>query len=337
MKFALFGHGFHLCYLIRLLIDNGFEKPVIITHPREHHERDRKLLDNPNLYQYLFELAEELDITVMEVEKVNHQAVIDFLNEQECKIGFSLSCRSIINKEIINFFNGNIFNLHPTSLPNERGGGTFSWRILNDNKEVSATLHYIDEGIDSGNIVSQEKKNIHMDFPKPFDYMIETNNIYKSLLDDFLKNFENIIKGSGIEQKESDSSYFPRLITETNGAIDWSIHGKYIERVIRAFSDPYPGAWSFLNETKVSIMESFFEEQNHGMHPLMYGKIIQHLDNNLVKIVVEGGFLYTSKIKNYETSALLHLNLITHPSQLYTSTIDLERAKSKTTKISNIS
>ena len=37
MKFALFGHGFHLCYLTKLLIDNGFEKPVIITHPGQFH------------------------------------------------------------------------------------------------------------------------------------------------------------------------------------------------------------------------------------------------------------------------------------------------------------
>lgn len=336
MKFALFGHGFHLCYLTKLLIDNGFEKPVIITHPRELHERDRRLLDHPKLYQYLFEVAEELDVTVMEVDKVNQQSVIDFLKKQECKIGFSLSCRSIIKKEIIDFFNGNIFNIHPTSLPNERGGGTFSWRILNNHKEVSATLHYIDEGIDSGNIVLQEKKNIDIDFPKPSDYMIETNNIYKSLLENFLKNFETIIKRNGVKQKESDSSYFPRLITETNGAIDWSIHGKYIERMVRAFSDPYPGAWSFLNGTKVCIMESFFEQKNHEMHPLMNGKIIQHLEKNLFKIVVEGGFLYVSKIKNQKTNMPMNSNLIKHPGQFYTSTIDLETAKSKTTRISSV-
>jgi hypothetical protein len=83
-------------------------------------------------------------------------------------------------------------------------------------------------------------------------------------------------------------------------------------------------------------MESFFEEKNHGMHPLMNGKIIQHLKKNLLKIVVEGGFLYISKIKNHKTSMLINSNLITHPGQLHTSTIDLEAAKSKTIKISSV-
>lgn len=336
MKFALFGHGYHLCYLTRLLVENGFEKPVIITHPRERHERDRRLLTNPKLYQYLFEMAEQLDVTVMEADKVNQRSVIEFLRIQECEIGFSLSCRSIIKKEIIDFFNGKIFNLHPTSLPNERGGGTFSWRILNGNKEVSATLHYIDEGIDTGNIVLQTKKSIHMDYPKPIDYMIETNNIYECLIDDFVKNIDSLTKDSGIEQKESDSSYFPRLITENNGAIDWSLHGTYIERMIRAFSDPYPGAWSYLNGVKVSIMESSFEDGDHQMHPLMNGKIIQHLENNTFKTVVEGGFIYVSKIKTHKTNVLLNTNLVTHPGQFHTPTVDLEIAKSKTSKISDV-
>jgi len=336
MKFALFGHGFHLCYLMRLLVDQGFEKPVIITHPRESHERDRRLLNDLNLYQYLFEVAEELDVKVIEVDKVNQQSVIDFLKDQECDIGFSLSCRSIIKKEIIDFFSGNIFNLHPTFLPNERGGGTFSWRILNDEKEVSATLHYIDMGIDSGNIVLQDKKIIDIDFPKPYDYMAETNIIYKSLLDDFLNNIESFIKTDGVQQKDSESTYFPRLITETNGAIDWSIKGDYIERVIRAFSDPYPGAWSFLNGAKVSIMDSFFEENNHGMHPLMNGKIIQHTEKSLLKVVVDGGYLYVSRINNHQTNMPISSELIHHPGQFYTSTAQLETAKYKTSKVSQI-
>ena len=104
MKFALFGHGFHLCYLMRLLINQGFEKPVIITHPRESHERDRRLLNDPKLYEYLFDVAEEFDVKVLEIEKVNQKSVLDFLKDQDCNMGFSLSCRSIINKETIDFF-----------------------------------------------------------------------------------------------------------------------------------------------------------------------------------------------------------------------------------------
>ena len=225
------------------------------------------------------------------------------------------------------FFSGNIFNIHPTFLPNERGGGTFSWRILNNIKEVSATLHYIDTGIDTGNIVLQDKKVIDIDYPKPYDYMVETNIIYKSLLEDFINKIECFIKTNGVKQKDSQSTYFPRLITETNGAIDWSISGDYIERMIRAFSDPYPGAWSFLNGNKVFIMDSFFEEDNHGMHPLMYGKITQHTKKNLLKVVVDGGFLYLSRIHDYQTNNTINSLLINHPGQFYTPTNQLETAK----------
>jgi len=336
LKFALFGHGYHLCYLIKLLVTHGFPRPVVITHPKEHHERDRKLLDDPDLYEYVFDVAEEHDVTVMQTDKVNLQSVQDFLTDQKCDIGFSLSCRSIIKEDVINFFNGNIFNIHPTFLPNERGGGTFSWRILNNVKEVSATLHYIDTGIDTGNVVLQKEKLIVTDFPKPYDYMVETNILYKILLNAFIDDLPNILETDGIRQVESESTYLPRLITETNGAIDWTINGVFIERTIRAFSNPYPGAFTYIKGTKISIMESYFEENNHGMHPLMYGKIIKHTEEGASKAVVKDGYLYVTKIKDCYGEVHIPSGMISHPGQFYTPINLVEIAKYTTNKISKV-
>ena len=95
-----------------------------------------------------------------------------------------MSCRSIIGKKVIDFFDGKIFNIHPAYLPKERGGGIFSWRILNNIKEISATIHYLDEGIDTGNIVLQEKgileKNV---FKNQDEINAHVNAIEKAKLD----------------------------------------------------------------------------------------------------------------------------------------------------------
>jgi len=334
--FALFGHGYHLCYLVRLLIDQGFPNPVIITHPKEKHERDRGQLKDPDLYEYLFDVADKYDIRVLQIDKVDSQQVSDFLEEHNCDIGFSLSCRSIIKQKTIDFFNGRIFNIHPATLPKERGGAIFSWRILNNIFEVSATIHYIDTGIDTGNIVLQKCKYIERDFPTPADYMAETNSIYKNLLNIFLRNLSTIINNNGNLQNESESTYYPRLVTEINGAIDWSLSGEYIERTIRAFSFPYSGAFTHLNGEIVSIMNSTFEEIDHDMHPLMYGKVINTTKQGPCKVVVSDGYLYVYKIKDAQGVIQDLDDIITFPSQFYTPIELVESAKNKIIKISKL-
>jgi len=336
LKFALFGHGFHLCYLAKALIKNGFEKPVIITHPKLLHERDRSQLTDPKLYEYLFDVANDYHLTVLEAEKVDQPSVLNFLAENKCDVGFSLSCRSIIGKKVIDFFDGKIFNIHPAYLPKERGGGIFSWRILNNIKEISATIHYLDEGIDTGNIVLQEKGILEKKYPKPYDYLVATNDMYQKLINEFIKELSSILSSSGTIQLNADSTYFPRLYTELNGAIDWSWDGDIVERTIRAFSDPYPGSFTYLKDQKMHIPEAMFEKHEHQMHPLLYGKIIRLNENGHAHVVVRDGFVIVPKIKDLEGRVMVPGQIINLPSQFYTPHQALEEAKHKTMKVSKM-
>ena len=185
-KFALLGAGYHLCEFARLLVEKNFPKPIIITHPKEGHERDRSLLKDPQIYQNIFHTASELDLELIESNTVNKESVLGLILEKKCNTAFSLSCRSIIKPEFIKAFEGRVFNIHPSMLPRERGGGTFSWRIMNNQKEISATIHLIDEGIDTGEIVLQKKRELDISKPLPSDFMIKTNQLYVELLVEFL-------------------------------------------------------------------------------------------------------------------------------------------------------
>ena len=336
-KFALFGHGFHLCYFVDALIDRGFPTPVIITHPKKLHERDIRLLgDDDALYRNVFDVADKHNIKILEADSANQGTVLNFLNNEQCTAGFALSCRSILRKNIIDFFDEKVFNIHPTYLPNERGGGTFSWRILNGINEISATIHRIDEGIDSGNILLQMKENLQGHHHKPYDFLIRTNLLYIKLIDIFLDKIPSIMKLNGIKQDNSKSTYFPRLITEINGIIDWSLSGVFIERTIRAFSHPYSGSFTYINGNRIFIMDSFFEESNHNMHPLMYGKVIGYTSNDLPKVVVKDGYICVSSIKTSEGVVQHPKELINCPGQLYSTKGEIEMAKSKIIKISQI-
>lgn len=298
LKFALLGSGYHLCAFAQLLVEKGFPPPVIVTHPMIEHLRDKSLLTDEKLYTYLFDTAERLNLKVIETSSVNDHYVIDHLLKLGCTASFSLSCRSIIKREFIDAFSNRVFNIHPSFLPEERGGGIFSWRILNDKKDVSATIHFLDEGIDTGPIILQRKHSININKPTPKDFIIRTNELYKDLLSDFIEmihQHNGVV--SGTAQNEEMSTYLPRLFTEVNAAINWDWTLDKIELFIRAFSYPYPGAYTFVRGKRVSILEAEIHGYDKkGFHPFVSGRVIKFLYDGSIIVAVADGLLRIKKL-----------------------------------------
>jgi len=335
VKFVLLGHGFHLCTYARMLKERGFPSPVIVTHPRVQHERDRQLLTNPRVYAYVFDVARELDIEIIESSSVNKAPLISKLLEKGCNHAFSFSCRSIIKKEFIDSFKGKVFNIHPSMLPKERGGGTFSWRIMNDINKTSATIHQIDEGIDTGPIIYQKEYLLEKKRPKPIDYLMKTNEIYTELISTFLDAIEKRHDLVFKSQNENDSTYLPRLHSETNAAIDWRWSVTEIERFVRAFSDPYPGAFTFLNGQKIIILDADYELSEERLHPYMIGRVLTINQKGEVQIIARGGFLIikTVQINNIRKKAA---DAVKYSDVLYTPMETLFAARTKLVKISEM-
>lgn len=296
LRLVLLGHGHHLCTLMRRLVERGFPTPVVLTHPRPDHERDRRLLTDPAVYEYVFDAAEGLGVELIEAKSVNDSALIQGLKDRGCTAAFSCSCRSIIKEPLIGTFGGLVFNLHPSRLPKERGGGTFSWRIMNGSDEVSASLHMIDEGVDTGLVLRQRMGELGVDRPFPNDFLAATNRVYAALIEDFLDAAESGAGFEGSPQDEDAATYLPRLHTETNGAIDWSWPAERLERFIRAFGPPYPGAFTFVGETRVAILEAKIEPSDPLWHPYAAGRVLSRLSDGSVRVIADGGYLRIRRI-----------------------------------------
>lgn len=296
LRLALLGHGHHLCTLMRRLMERGFSTPVIVTHPRPEHERDRLLLTDPNVYQHVFDLAEAMGVEVIESTTINSSDLIRHLKARDCTAAFSCSCRSIIGEKFIRAFDGLVFNLHPSLLPRERGGGTFSWRIMNGSREVSATLHMVDEGIDTGLVLHQKTGTLAPHHPVPNDFMAATNRVYAELIEYFLDAAESGRPIKVTPQIEDEASYLPRLHTETNGAIDWSWPVEDLERFIRSFGPPYPGAFTLIGQRRAVILQAEAETSATPWHPYAVGRVLARLSDGSIRVVVNGGYLRIRRI-----------------------------------------
>ncbi len=296
-KFVLLGSGYDLCRIADALLKRKFPDPVIVTHKKIFHTRDLKLLEKTIHYEDIFEYAKKKGLTLIEEDDINNSEIIDELLKLKCNIAFSHALRSIVKKEFLDKFHNLVFNIHPSLLPHERGAATYSWRILNDQNHLAATIHQVDEGIDTGHIVFQIKRSMNKKNPYPIDYDVLTTKIYKILIEKFLKSFETCKKLKLISQKDEKSSYFPRLHTETNGAIDFTWSANEIERFVRAFSYPYPGAFTFVRGEKIHVMECTVQKSQKKYHPFAGGRISKIYSNGSIKVITKDDFLIVKKIR----------------------------------------
>ena len=287
-RFAVFGRSIHTCYFVQRLAREGFPKPLVIVSEDIEYLRDKRLLEPYGLWGNLEELHSDSLCELFKLKTVNSKEAFELFKKYEPSLALSISCRNIIKKPVIDSFNGRIFNLHDSYLPNERGGALNTWRILNGIDTVGNTIHILDEGIDTGPIVVQTNAKINEESPEPINYLLAEKNNCEELVDSFLEKIANNLVIPEVPQENDQSYYFPRLHTEVNGLINWDWDVASIEKFIRAFGEPYPGAYSFLNKEKVHIVRSHIEVITNVFHPYLNGKIVTILDNGWARVISGG-------------------------------------------------
>ena len=188
-------------------------------------------------------------------------------------IGFSFGASWIFNKEFINFFQNRFFNIHGSNLPEDRGGAGISWQILMKKKTLTSTIHFLNPGIDKGEVVF--KCNINAsNYSLPSQRQLLYDNKVKKF---FMKKINYLInfKIKGKKQNEKKSSYWPRLNTKVHGWIDWTWPAKDILSFINAFDDPYEGAKTKINNQTFYLKKCSITKSKVKFHPFQNGLIFR--------------------------------------------------------------
>ena len=205
-----------------------------------------------NKDEVLINLGKQYNIDILCNKNINSEEFISILNQYNCDLFVSMSFNQIFRKEIINLTPLKIINCHAGKLPFYRGRNILNWVLINDEKEFGITVHYVDEGIDTGDIILQRTYNIN------------DNDNYKTLLDkayiecanilyDAIKliqnNKVNTIKQNSIHKV---GSYFG-IRQKGDEIIDWNMTSRYIFNFVRAICEPGPKATSYINNKVIKI------------------------------------------------------------------------------------
>lgn len=302
MRIVLIGHTVGIKNCIEAVKNRPeYDIVAVFTHPLSSHKYDLELFEFRKSFfgefaYNVFDVVQDYGIPLHEYESINSVETIKLIKETfSPDVIVTVGCRDILSKEFIGSFD-RVINLHPFNIPYFRGAGIDSWMILqgySGTTQLSAA-HFIDEKIDSGNIICQEEYFI-AENARPIDIFKERIATLKNL---FIRALELIGDRNfvGVPQDHTGSNYYPRLFTPRDGHMNFAWHGKEIELFIRAFSFPYPGAFFIYDEKKVHVLTSSFHEKAN-VHPFSYGLIFRKT-TEFVYVFVKDGYL---KLSHFES------------------------------------
>lgn len=318
-RLLLLGGGELLRMLCAWAPSNGYSVSVL-TSPRHAVE----MVNNESLEDYL----RREGVPYLVADKIEKDEVGDFVGNTDDAFCLSLGAAWLFKADTIKkYFSNRLFNLHGTRLPQNRGGGGFSWQIITANRFGFCVLHIIDGGIDTGDIVLFDE----FLYPAACRIPIDFENIY------IRKNFvflTNLFKDIAAEPKEVElvaqaeyfSTYWPRLHTLTNGWIDWTLNPYELERFICAFDAPYAGAQTYLNGQRVHLLSVSLNFQDGVFHSFQSG-LIYRKAKSWICICVNGAALIVEKITD-ETGKDI-LDTVNIGDRFITPTEKLESSKQR--------
>ena len=143
-------------------------------------------------------------------------------------------------------------NVHYAPLPEYRGRANVNWAIINGEPEAAITVHVIAPGLDAGNILYQQRVPIGED-DTVADLYGKLNKVQREALGDTVANY--IAGYEGIPQDESAATYGCTRIPD-DGEINWASTTRQIYALVRALAPPYPGAHTYLEGRRISILRA---------------------------------------------------------------------------------
>jgi methionyl-tRNA formyltransferase len=211
----------------------------------------------------------------------NKEKLLHFLNKHpRPDLFFSINYLFILEREIFEFPRKGSLNIHGSLLPKYRGRTPHVWAVINGEKETGITVHKIDEGVDTGDILLQKKIPVG-DEDTGNDILMKFMNEYPSLI---MESIELIGQNKAVFRKQDDdkATYFGKR-TPDDGLINWDWSKERIRNWVRAQARPYPGAFTFVDGTKIIIHK--IEFSGKGFHYEMPNGLILDEKEFIIKTV----------------------------------------------------
>jgi methionyl-tRNA formyltransferase len=209
--------------------------------------------DNPEeelWFRSVADLGKQYDIPVHTPDSVNSPQWTERIRSWKPDLIFSFYYRSMINEDILGIPPLGSFNMHGSLLPKYRGRAPINWALLHGEKKTGVTLHHMVKRADAGDIVDQEMVEIGQE-DTARDVFQKSVSAARLVLE---RQIDALLEGTAPRrpQDESQATYFGGRRPE-DGRIDWSQSAEQIYNLVRAVTQPYPGAFTDVDGKRLFI------------------------------------------------------------------------------------
>ena len=238
-------------HCLKALLESRANIVGIFTADKDEMVKRSKM--HPSYFAEFEGLASQYGVPLIKLRNLSLPLDRGKIAELRPDLIFCIGWPQIIRREFLQIPRYGWIGIHPTLLPERRGGAPINWCLIDGLSKSGVTLFYFDEGVDSGDIISQK------------EFKITLNDTAQTLLTKVTQIAVRLLKENypllerkeapRIPQDDAKATYTRRRRPE-DGIIDWSTSSLSIYNWIRALTLPFPGAFTYWDEKKVIIWES---------------------------------------------------------------------------------
>ena len=255
---------------------------MVVTQPDKVVGRKKELVYSP-----VKKVAMEHKIPVFQPIKIRH----DYEELKKLDIDLIVTCAygQIIPKEVLEMPKHGCVNVHASILPKYRGGAPIQWAIMNGDKKTGVTIMFMDEGMDTGDIIKIAEIPIEED-----DNVGTMHDKLSVLGRDTLESvLNNILNGIVIGIKQTDDYTLAPMIKREDERINFNDDGINIINKIRALN-PWPLANIMIDGKEIKVIDAEFKKTSSKSK----GKVVE-VSKGLFGISCRDGIIYLKRVKPF--------------------------------------
>tara|TARA_B100000780_G_scaffold277400_1_gene248025 strand:- start:4288 stop:5169 length:882 start_codon:yes stop_codon:yes gene_type:complete len=201
----------------------------------------------------LNDFAQSKNIPCLYIEDINSQKSINWISKFHPDVVFCFGWSRLLKKELLSIAPLGVIGFHPAALPVNRGRHPIIWAIALELKETASTFFFMDEGADTGDIISQKRIEI-----SKTDNAGTLYNRLTELAINQIKEFLPLLQKKSFERIKQDHSLANtwRKRTSKDGIIDWRMNANVINNLVRALTKPYIGAEFTYKNVQYKVWQS---------------------------------------------------------------------------------
>ena len=272
--------------ILKGLLEENVNVVGVITAPDKPAGRGRKLNESA-----VKKIALENNLTILQPTNLKNETFLKEFEALKPNLNIVVAFR-MLPKAVWQLPEYGTFNLHASLLPQYRGAAPINWAIINGETETGVTTFFIDDKIDTGEIILQSALDI-----KPNETVGELHDKLMHLGSKVVNDTVRLIEKGNIKTQKQpvrESKPAPKIYTETC-KIDWDDSTDNIYNKIRGLN-PYPTAWTTLYNNKEEYLVKIYDiKKEYIVHKNDFGKLL--FSKKELKVSTKDGYIIIDSLK----------------------------------------